>query len=258
MDASRFDALARSVASRPSRRRFLRFAAVAGLVATVTRPAARAAARASEKMQCPRGTCPSGQCWTCYVDRTENSTSCQCLCETYNLSGIAGGGAVRTADAVEAQVALFATRTALAARPNAFVVQGQVRWTDPTWEGAGLSLESSSVAYYGPLAGVEGGRAATGWMRIDQHPDEFPFLLLAVDAGAPGRGRERVALWVGDAAIEDPAFDDPVFADVPVPAAEPSGFRYRGDGMLVSGDLQLLSLAASALTGATPDATPAP
>lgn len=132
---------------------------------------------------------------------------------------------------------LLATRTADPEKPGVFSVAGQVRWTDPGWEGAGLTLESTVLTFYAPLPDIEGGRVASGWMRADQMPGEFPFILRAVDAGPTGDGPDTIELWVGDAAA-----DVPSLADVPVDAGDPSGFRYVAEGVLVGGDLHLVEL----------------
>jgi hypothetical protein len=74
----------------------------------------------------------------------------------------------------------------------------------------------------------------------------------AIDAGPVGKGLDQDALWVDDAALDDPALDDRVFADVTVPAADPSGFRYRCEGILVSGDFHLIRLGIQVATTAPP------
>jgi hypothetical protein len=133
---------------------------------------------------------------------------------------------------------LVATRTPSQEAPDLFDVVGQVRWTDPAWEGTGLALESTVVRFYGPLSDVEGGREIIGWMRTDQRPGDLPFVLRVVDAGPPGSGEDTAELWVGDAALADDVSGGVFGADL-----EPSGFAYSAVGTLVSGDLQLVSLA---------------
>jgi hypothetical protein len=218
-------------------------AAGLGLGGVFVRAAPRATSAATAK--CPNFLCPQGYCLWC--EMSADYKECVCGCSKCASGGIAGGGALRTDGGGEAQVAVFATRTEVPGRPGTYAVVGQVRWTDPAWEGAGLALETTTVTYYGPLEGVEGGRAAAGWMRADQAPGAYPFLLRAVDAGPPGSGKDTLALWVGDAVGEEATL-----AAVPVPEAAPSGFRYAAKGTLVSGDLQLLSLAATAEDAATP------
>lgn len=229
MDASRFDAFARSIAGPSSRRRLLRAAAALGLGGALV-GAARHDAAARKWVQCPIIACPSGKCIVCNV----NEGGCICWCGGCDIPGIAGGGEVRTADGVAVQLSLIATRTEDTERAGAFFVNGQVRWVEPTWEGVGLTLESTMLASYEPMADIEGGREASGWMRTGQRDGDFPFVLRAVHAGSPGSGLDTVALWVGDA-VED------IVAEAFRDGLEPSGFRYHAEGPLVSGDLQLLN-----------------
>lgn len=244
VDALRFDALVRSVARRPNRRRVLGTLAGLGLGGVLLGSTARPAAAIVVK--CVQIQCLPNQCANCTVDTGEDGKrkNCHCKCETCTESGIGGGGAVDTGSG-EAQVALLATRTQLPGQPATYAIRGQVHWTDPAWEGAGLTLESTVVVDYEPLPGVEGGREAAGWMRTGQAPGEYPFVLRAIDAGPAGSGQDTVALWVGDAVLDGQvagSFD---------PTPDPSGFRYQAEGTLVSGALHLLSLAAPTAASAT-------
>lgn len=243
MDASRFDALARAVGHRPSRRRFVGLLAGLGLGGVLPRLTAHPAGAAT----CESKTCPSGQCKTC--EYGEDGKLCTCWCGTCRY-GIAGGGAVSTAGGGETNLVLVATRTENLQRPGVFFAEGRVVWTDPVWEGTGLTLESLAITFYGPLPDVEGGRAVAGWMQADKAPGEHPFVLHAVDAGPPGSGDDTVALWVGDAVSEDS-----VLAELAPSNAAPGGFRYLAEGRLVAGDLNLVSLAVpAAASEATPSA----
>lgn len=242
MDATRFDAFARFVAARGSRRRVIGL--LAGLGVLSAAPAARAAAQADDDGgTCPEIVCPVGtHCIVCTKEGTKCAT-CRCYKEnTKCLGGIAGGGAVRTASDGEAHLSLVATRSLVPGQTDAYHVIGQVRWSDPAWEGAGLVLESSVVASYGPLPDVETGRQVVGWMRSEQTPASLPFVLRVVDAGPPGSAADTAALWVGDAVLDDAVFADPDVTSVFGTDLESTGFRYTAEGSLVSGDLQLVNL----------------
>src|SRR5688500_6169566 len=175
VDASRFDAVARGLAGGLPRRRAVKLLAALGLGGVLVRATSRPAAYTV--VNCPEVSCPTGQCVLCSAEynRRLDMWVCSCRCGTCEMTGIVGGGALRTAGGGEAHLALLATRTAVPDRPDAFAVVGQVRWSDPAWEGTGLELESINVAVYGPLPDVEGGREAVGWMRTGQRPGEYPF-----------------------------------------------------------------------------------
>jgi hypothetical protein len=215
-----------------------------GLGGVLLRPALRPAAATSGFVCSLTRKCDAGYCYTCQY--LEDGTGCTCSCEKCQKAGIAGGGTVAVEGGGEAHLAMLATRYPMG--ENVFAVEGQVRWTDPGWEGAGLTLESTVVTYYAPLPDVEDGREVLGTVRSAQRPGEFPFVLRAVAARPGALGSATVALWVGDAIEADPAV-----AGTFAPAPAPSGFGYAASGTLDAGDLQLLNLAVGA--GET---TPAP
>jgi len=192
--------------------------------------ATRHDAAAVKWVMCPVISCASGKCVVCNV----NDNGCICWRGGCAIPGIAGGGEARTAEGGAVHLSLIATRSEDTERAGAFFVNGQVRWVDQAWEGVGLTLESTMLVSYEPMADIEGGREATGWLRTDQRDGDFPFVLRAVHAGSPGSGQDTVALWVGDA-VED------IVAEALREGLEPSGFRYHTEGPLVSGDLQLLN-----------------
>jgi hypothetical protein len=242
LDGSRFDALARSVAARPSRRRLIGLLAGLGLGGVLPRLTAGPAAAQEDGGVCKLPTCPpSYTCISCSGGGNGKCQTCTCL-KSCRSSGIAGGGAVQTAGG-DAHLALVATRTPARVGQDLFDVVGQVRWTDPAWERAGLALESTVVTFYGPLPDVEGGREVIGWMRTDQRTGDLPFVLRVVDAGPPGSGEDTAELWVGDPALADDVAGGAFGAD-----PEPSGFGYAAAGTLVSGDLQLVNLAVPSAT----------
>jgi hypothetical protein len=208
----------------------------------------RPAAAQEGDITCPLPKCAPG--YNCIRCTGGGNGKCQtCVCQKTCASGIAGGGAVRIAGG-DAHLALVATRSPALDAPDLFDVVGQVRWTDPAWEGTGLALESTVVTFYGPLPDVEGAREVIGWMRTDQRPGELPFVLHVVDAGPAGSGEDTAQLWVGDAALADAVAGGGFGATL-----EPSGFTYEAAGPLVAGDLQLVSLAGSSVPD--DEATPA-
>lgn len=146
---------------------------------------------------------------------------CNCVGETCDccLEGMAGGGVVRTANG-DVNLVVFATQLGEGAPQQA---AGFVRWLDPHAEG-GLTLESVGPITYGWPEGEQHLRYVHGVMSINGQ-DEQPFVLEAFDAG-PGKASEDTArLLVGDATSGSNA----------------SGFGYEAEGLLVGGDLQLLS-----------------
>ena len=246
MDATRFDAAARTLAQGLPRRRFMGlFAGLAGLFL----PSAILPAAATTGFTCTvTNTCSKGQCKICQI--AEDGNSCACVCQKCGTVGIAGGGSVAVGGEGEAHVALLATRQPVGEEEDVFSVVGQVRWTDPGWEGSGLTLASTVVSFYGPMPDVENGREMLGSMQSPEQPGDFPFVLHAIAAIPGALGTATVALWVGDAILDDPAV-----AGTFDPAPERSGFGYASAGALATGDLQLLSLAAGSDGG--PPATPA-
>jgi len=233
MDASQFDALSKTIAGRPNRRRLLGLAGALGFGSLLYQRTAQPAAAAKFVCKGASEKCESGKCRICSFD--EDGKGCTCWCGTCVGSGITGGGAITSADG-EAHVSIIATRAAVPNQPGVFAVQGQVLWTDPAWEGKGLALESHVVSFYGPLPDVEGGRQAAGWLTSDRYDGAFPFVLTATDAGGPGSGKDTVAIWVGDAVVDDAKLAA-MFEEL-----ESTGFQYAAEGALIAGDFQLLQL----------------
>jgi hypothetical protein len=177
MDASRFDALARSLARHLPRRGLVRTGAAAAALGIFRAPPGRAAAQDTGSVGLPCEPC------NCSGDR------CDCC-----LIGITGGGVVRT-DAGDVNLVLFATQLADDAPQEA---AGFVRWLDPSAEG-GLTLESvGPIAYTWP-EGEEHLRNVTGIMTVNGQ-EEQPFQLEVFDAGPGLVGQDTVRLMVGDAA----------------------------------------------------------
>src|SRR5688500_18940024 len=96
MDAARFDALARVLAAPAPRRRALKLLAALGLGGVLVRAASRPAVAAV--VNCPAETCPTGQCALCSAEynRRLDMWVCSCRCGSCEMTGIVGGGALRT------------------------------------------------------------------------------------------------------------------------------------------------------------------
>jgi hypothetical protein len=241
VDTTRIDSLAKMLAAGGTRRRLVKTLAVLGIGGVVGRSAARVAA---EDDGCKAVTCQSGYYLECYYSqKTGKCTGCKC--HKYPSTGITGGGLVHADGGAEAHLLLFATRTADPAVADSFLVQGQLLWTDPAWEGTELKLESVQITGYGPTEGAEGSRDVYGWVRASGVDAVVPFFLQAVDAGGPGSGQDTVNLLVGDAV--------PTEAVLGATAAS-IGFSYTAKGTLVSGDLSLVTFGS---TGEAVPGTPA-
>ena len=210
MNGRRFDALARSFARTLPRRGLFRTGAAVVMGTLLTEPE-RTAAQETGTVGLP--------CVQC------NCTNAGCDC---CLIGITGGGVVRTASG-DVNLVLFATQLADDAPQQA---AGFVRWLAPNAEG-GLMLESvGPIAYTWPK-GEERLRNVTGIMSINGQ-DERPFQLEVFDAGPERVGQDTARLIVGDGAATTGSSD----------------FGYEAAGIIVGGDLQLLSSVAPISPGA--------
>lgn len=139
--------------------------------------------------------------------------------------GIAGGGTIETANG-PIHFSLFGSRLMLEDESEPAIF-GSLRWVD---EDGGWTFESTSIANYGPPADDEDARELRGTVAANGG-DEYPFVLRAVDIGAPGAGEDTIRLTVGEGAI-----------DATPPAAAPSSaLAYEVEGPLAAGDIQLLS-----------------
>ena len=143
---------------------------------------------------------------------------CNCEGDTCDccLIGITGGGVLETPGG-NVNLVLFATQLADDAPQEA---AGFVRWLDPNLEG-GLTLESVGPIAYDWPEGEEQWRNVRGVMAVNGAGEE-PFLLEVFDAGPDKPGEDMAKLMVGD------------------PNAT-AGFGYKAEGLLVGGDIQLLS-----------------
>ena len=137
---------------------------------------------------------------------------CQCC-----LSGITGGGLVRTAEG-DVQFVLFAS----VLQEGSSQAAGFVRWLLPHAPGNPVMLESVGPIAYEEPREVE--RVVRGIMQVDGS-GEYPFVLRVVDAGPTAIGEDTAALLVGTRTGTGDAN---------------SGYGYEGEGKLIAGDLQLL------------------
>ena len=206
MDPRRFDALAKGLAPGLPRRRLLRRAGASAALFALgrSRPAA-----GQDEGETPEegGRVVPLACEPCFCD----AGGCECC-----LSGVTGGGGVRTA-AGDAQLVLFASRLEEGSTDAA----GFVRWFMPEEGDRGLTLESVGPIAYGlPDSREDREREIRGSMRANGEGGH-PFVLRLLDAGPDALGEDTADLIVGD-----PTTD--------------AGFAYEGGGRLVGGDLQLL------------------
>ena len=237
VDTTRFDSLAKLLATGGTRRRLVTALAALGIGGLVGRPAGRVSASFSG---CPAIDCAPPLNLACYENSRGKCYYCKCsdgkesgTPSTARSGGITGGGLVRTDGGTEAHLLLLATGTPDPTDAETLLFQGLVRWTDPAWEGAELQLESAVISGYGPTEGVDGGRDVYGWMRASAVEPTVPFFLQVVDAGGPGSGQDTVKLLVGDT----------VPPEAVLHATAPTiGFSYTAEGTLVSGDLSLVTL----------------
>ncbi|HEU5433985.1 MAG TPA: post-COAP-1 domain-containing protein [Thermomicrobiales bacterium] len=139
--------------------------------------------------------------------------------------GMVGGGLVKF-EGGEANFSLLATRLTFPDDREAVV--GSLLWVDGRSD---LTLASTTLTDYENLAGQEKGKRIRGTL-TSNGVGAFPFLLDVIDGGAPGSGKDSVALTVGD-------FVTPAAGS---PAGTPSGFHYAATGMLATGDLQDLDI----------------
>jgi hypothetical protein len=228
------DSLAKLLAAGGTRRRLVTALAALGIGGLIGRPAVRVSASFPG---CKPIDCDPPKNLSCQF-KGDKCISCKCTEGTSSpspsaQSGITGGGLVRTDSGTEGHLLLLATRTPGTTDAETFLVQGLVRWIDPTWEGAELQLEAVQITGYGPTKGVDGGRDVYGWMRASAVKQMVPFFLQVVDAGGPGSGQDTVKLVVGDSV--------PPEAELGATATA-IGFSYTAEGTLVSGDLSLVTL----------------
>lgn len=208
MDAGRFDSLTRHLARTLPRRGIMRSLAATGAVLGMGGMSARAAQDADTPRENVGIPCVPCNC---------TADGCDCC-----LIGITGGGVIRT-DVGDINLVLFATQLAEDAPQEA---AGFVRWMDPNPQG-GVTLESVGPIAYQWEEGDENNRNVSGTMILNGQ-DQHPFVLDVYDAGPGKSGEDTATLRVG----------------AKVGGSGATGFGYEATGVLVGGDLQLLTTVA--------------
>lgn len=137
--------------------------------------------------------------------------------------GMTGGGMVRL-DGDEPELANFSIfASAIQFPEGGSLVLGTVRWIE---SGSGLRLQSTEVTVCRPMRDRPDGAEIRGRMNVNGEGG-FPFLIHAIDAGAPGAGLDAIRLDVnGPEARADST------------EGEDLNFRYEASASLVAGDLQ--------------------
>lgn len=214
MDSRRFDSLTRLLASTLPRRGVMRSvaAASAAIGVGIGSKSARAAQDADAATDSVGIPCVPCNC---------TDSGCDCC-----LIGITGGGVIRT-EVGDINLVLFATQLAEDAPQEA---AGFVRWMDPNPQG-GVSLESVGPIAYQWDEGDENNRNVSGTMILNGQ-DQHPFVLDVYDAGPGKSGEDTATLRVG----------------AKVGGSGGSGFGYEAAGIMVGGDLQLLTTVAPITT----------
>jgi hypothetical protein len=141
------------------------------------------------------------------------------------LRGMTGGGLASTEggdEAVLVNFSVFASAIQFAA--GNVVVLGSVRWIEA---GSGLQLETTEVTVCRPMRERPDGAEIRGLMRVDGE-GSYPFVLHAIDAGAPGSGLDTVWLEV----------NGPLTEEEPGVSLVEDGFVYDVAATLVGGDCQ--------------------
>lgn len=147
------------------------------------------------------------------------------LARTILQRGMSGGGLAQLEGGAEPRLAnfgIFASAVQLPEGQN--LVLGSVQWIEA---GTDLQLRSLEVGQCIPIPNRTDGAEVRGRMQVNGEGD-YPFVMRAMDGGAPGSALDRVELEVntGGALDEDadPGSDDT--------------FTYLAAGNLVAGDVQ--------------------
>ncbi|MFT4038741.1 MAG: hypothetical protein QM692_11220 [Thermomicrobiales bacterium] len=147
------------------------------------------------------------------------------LARTILQRGMAGGGLAQLDGDGEPRLAnfgLFASAVQLPEGEN--LVLGSIQWIEA---GTDLQIRSSTVIQCIPIPNRTDGAEVRGRMTVNGEGD-YPFVMRAMDGGAPGSALDRVELEVntggalGDGI--DPGSDDE--------------FTYTAGGNVVAGDVQ--------------------
>jgi hypothetical protein len=204
-----------------TRRRWFRAAGAAGLagaMGSVLSGLARSVAGASEMTGGAIFSLDCGFCYCC--SGTDNKGRCQGIfcCVQCHLVGFTGGGVVQTPMGT-VQASFCGNKVPLKGGKQT-VIGGALTWSDPTWHGTGLHLQSTQITSYGHLPGTTV-RELIGFATANG-AGRHRFVLHALDAGPAGSGKDTVKLIV---------------TGVPGDGAAPAGPHYVAGGRLVQGDL---------------------
>jgi uncharacterized membrane protein YphA (DoxX/SURF4 family) len=139
-------------------------------------------------------------------------------CDKYccaSCTGFSGGGTIQTPSG-QAQASFFGNTTNRGRGAQLF--SGALSWFDPTWQGTGLSLQSTEIASYGKVHGI---RQLVGFATANG-TGRHKFVLQAIDTGQPGSGKDTVTLSV---------------SGLGAGGAGGTGSEYQATGNLVQGDI---------------------
>jgi hypothetical protein len=225
MDASRFDHVARVLARGFPRRGFLHPVGAGGAIAALgLSTGARSTAARTSAVTAVTGSCPcdcfsTDACWdTCLLTSGGTWTCAEGCRKCKSVAGVAGGGTVGLAAGEGILVVGVSAALDEAGEPTDRGV-GLVRWTDPTWGEAGLTLESVGIGRYGPVGDLKGVREMDGLALVNGDGPYF-FVLRVTDTGPDGR--DTVTIAIGDQAVE---------------GGGDSGLTYGAEGPLLAGDI---------------------
>jgi hypothetical protein len=135
--------------------------------------------------------------------------------------GIAGGGQVKDTGH-RTHFSVFASRFDYGEPKQTWFV-GRFQWVDGK---ADVALESTAIAFYGPIeGGAENDRELRGTAKLNDE-DGHPFVVRLTDEDGPGSGKDSIAVFVGAKDAKD-ATTDPI---------------YQLEGKLDVGDVELLEI----------------
>jgi hypothetical protein len=208
-------------AARLTRRRWIGAAGAAGLAGAVGSALSGFAPSIAGAQEMTGGAIFSLDCGFCYCcSGTDSKGRCQGIfcCISCRLVGFTGGGVVQTP--LGAVQASFCGNKVPLKGGKQIVVGGALTWSDPAWRGTGLHLQSTQILSYGHLPGTTV-RELVG-LATANGSGRHRFVLHALDAGAPGSGKDTVKLIV---------------SGVSGGGTAPAGPHYVAGGRLAQGDI---------------------
>jgi hypothetical protein len=136
--------------------------------------------------------------------------------------GIAGGGSVKTADGVVANLSVFGTTLSMDDETSRFF--GSLILTDDN----GFKLVAFEISNYGPVDGEDDARILEGFATVNDE-GRYPFSLKMVAGGFPGSGADAIKLEV-EANIDESGA-----------TPEATELVYSIDAPLETGDITILT-----------------